>query len=297
MVLEHALPSKKIERAPFLIAVLAFGFVVFAVMITLFSYSYIGSLYPSASGLFTIMLVVMPAIPFFLHEMIREEREEEIVKKFIKSIPKKQFEKGKRVGFFDVYGNIIELYAYFFIGVTLGFAFFSSILSEEVSRKIFSDLWTFVPKLIFEAFSYSNFQTFQSYFMHNLEVLFLMLLFSLIYSIGSIFILVLNAAVTGIFLEQFIRMEMTNSLAYGIFAYPIAFIVGFVKGILLILPHGIFEFSAFFIGSIAGGILSIAIERRAYKRREFKDILMDVVKLVAIAVILLAIGAAIEASY
>jgi uncharacterized membrane protein SpoIIM required for sporulation len=297
MVLEHALPSKKIERAPFLVAVLAFAFVGFAVMITLVSYSYLGELYPSASGLFIIMLVVMPSIPFFLHEMIREEREEEILKKFVKSIPKKQFEKGKNIGFLDVYGNVIELYAFFFIGTILGFAFFSSVLSEEVSVKMFADLRGFLPPMIGEFLSKGELIKFQNYFFHNLEVLFLMMLFSLLYSIGSIFILVLNAAVIGILLERFIRVAFTRFATYGIFAYPVAFIVGSLEGLLGLLPHGIFEFSAFFVGSIAGGMLSIAIERRAYRKKEFGAILFDVVKLIVIAVVLLAIGALIESSY
>lgn len=297
MVLEHALPSKKIERAPFLVAVLAFAFVGFAVMVTLFSYSYLGELYPSASGLFIIMLVVMPSIPFFLHEMIREEREEEILKKSVKSIPRKQFEKAKKVGFLDVYWNVIELYAFFFIGTILGFAFFSSILSEEVSSKMFMDLRGFLPPSVGGFLSRGELMKFQNYFFHNIEVLFLMLLFSLLYSIGSIFILVLNAGVIGILLERFIRVEFTKSAAYGVFAYPVAFIVGSLEGLLVLLPHSMFEFSAYFVGSIAGGLLSIAIERRAYRKKEFGAMLFDVVKLLAIAVVLLAIGAAIESSY
>lgn len=51
-----------------------------------------------------------------------------------------------------------------------------------------------------------------------------------------------------------------------------------------------------FLASVAGGLFSVAIERKAYKRMPvFRRILLDVVKLLVLATLLLAAGAFIEA--
>jgi uncharacterized membrane protein SpoIIM required for sporulation len=280
LVLEHLFSTKRIEHDPWLVAWLAFMFVAIAVSITYY-------FYPSESGLFIITLVVMPAIPFFLHEIICQEKRQEM-----------RCEHGF-FRIFSCYGRLIKFYGYFFIGTVLGFAFCSSLLPTEVSETMFS-----VQKREVELFSSmtsgqaTSFQgTFGDIFFHNLQVLFLMLLFSFIYSIGSIFLLVWNASLVGIFLEQYIHSSIPIYAKFGVLGFPSAFLVGSFSGLLRLLPHGIFEISAFFVASIAGGILSIAIERRMLRKGSLGRIVSDVAKLVVLSVLLLALGAYVESSY
>ncbi|MFH1448042.1 MAG: stage II sporulation protein M [Candidatus Micrarchaeota archaeon] len=284
MVLEHLFSSKRIEHSPWLVALMAFMFVTIAVsLINLFIYSPDPNQNTTTNGLFIITLVVMPAIPFFLHEIILEERKQEC---------------RTRGNILECYNRLIKFYGYFFIGTVLGFAFCAALLPEDVSDRMFS-----VQKDEINLFTSINPQItllgggFDSIFFHNLEVLFLMLMFSFIYSIGSIFLLVWNASLVGLFLEQYIRSSIVSYSQYGILGFPTAFIVGSLNGLLRLLPHGIFEISAFFIASIAGGILSISIERRMYRPSNFRNIFLDATKLLVLSITLLAIGAFIESSY
>ncbi len=276
--MEHLFSTKRIEHDPWLVAWMAFMFVAIAVSIT----SYI---YPVESGLFIITLVVMPAIPFFLHEIILEEKKQECRTKG---------------NILTCYNRLIKFYGYFFIGTVLGFAFCSALLPEDVSDKMFAvqkDEISLFSSAITSGQAISFQGDFIGLFIHNLQVLALMLIFSFVYSIGSIFLLVWNASLVGVFLEQFIRTSLPYYSQYGFLAFPTAFIVGSLSGLLRLLPHGIFEISAFFIASIAGGIVSISVERRMFKKSNLKNILFDAVKLLVISIILLAIGAVIEASY
>lgn len=280
MVLEHLISTKRLERTPALTFILSFIFVSVAVLITYY-------FYPKGSSMFIIELVVMPAIPFFLRFIVHEEKEHEI-------------EAHHKHNLWRIYKPVIELYGIFFIGIALSFAFWAAALPQDVSAKMFADQRAELGLLTgagSSQFTYNKFAEFGMIFSHNLGVLSLMLIFSFLYSIGAIFLLVWNASLLGIFLESFIRELLPFFANLGAGAFPAAFSLGCVKGLLMILPHGIFEIPAFFIASLAGGILSVALEHRMYRKRELVDMMADVGKLVILSVVLLAVAAFVESIY
>ena len=67
---------------------------------------------------------------------------------------------------------------------------------------------------------------------------------------------------------------------------PISFLSFFI--------HGIFEILGYFVGAIAGGILSVSIIRKHYNQPKFKNLLWDVFLLTALAFILIVVGAVVE---
>jgi len=281
MVLEHIISTQRLERSPYLILFISFIFVSFAVFLTHY-------FYPNDHGMVVILLTILPAIPFFLNFIRTEEQRHEI-------------ESGKRHSILHIYKPLISLYTFFFIGTALSFAFWASILPIGLSDSMFSDIkaeFAIVQgALITPAMTYTG-SPFEFILSRNLLVLALMILFSFIYSIGSIFLLTWNAALLGIFIEQSVRGQLLMLLQqFGIFAYPIAFVIGSVEGLISVLPHGVFELSAFFIASLAGGIMSVALERGTYRRHCFWCIIQDAMRLFLLALILLVIGAAVESLY
>ena len=72
--------------------------------------------------------------------------------------------------------------------------------------------------------------------------------------------------------------------------------IGIFVGFLSLAPHGIPEAMGYFIGAIAGGIISVAVSKRITMKGELKTIFKDAAILIAIALILLFIGSWIEAS-
>ncbi|VVC03358.1 Stage II sporulation protein M [Candidatus Burarchaeum australiense] len=283
MVLEHIISTQRLERNPYLILFISFVFVSFAVVLTHY-------FYPTDHGVVIILLTIMPAIPFFLNFIRTEEQRHEIAS-------------GSRHSILHIYKPLISLYTFFFIGTALSFAIWASILPVGLSDSMFSDIKAELSLVRgaltapTAAMQYVS-SPFEFILSRNLLVLALMIIFSFIYSIGSIFLLTWNAAVLGMFIEQSVRGELAMlSAQYGILTYPVAFVTGAVAALLSILPHGIFEVSAFFIASLAGGILSVALERHTYRRRAFWCIIQDACKLFTLSLLLLIIGAFIEGLY
>jgi uncharacterized membrane protein SpoIIM required for sporulation len=91
-------------------------------------------------------------------------------------------------------------------------------------------------------------------------VLGLSFVFSLIFGAGAIYIIAWNATILGVLIAKIaetpaaygsITVVQGNGFANLMAALPFT--------LLRILPHGIFEFGGYFLGAIAGGILSVAI--------------------------------------
>ncbi|MFH1249036.1 MAG: stage II sporulation protein M [archaeon] len=113
---------------------------------------------------------------------------------------------------------------------------------------------------------------------NNLYVLVFTLIFSLTFGAGAIFILAWNASVI--------------AAAIGIFTE--ASLHHFHMGIMRYFIHGIPEISAYFVGALAGGIISVSIIRHDFKDDKFWKVLQDSVDLIIVAIIILVISAFIE---
>ncbi|MFH0836444.1 MAG: stage II sporulation protein M [Candidatus Micrarchaeota archaeon] len=225
-----------------------------------------------------IIFAMIPAIPLMLSLLLREEREDE------KCRSKTLREAIKLEGsLFSRHARIIKVFSFFFLGAVIAYTFWFVALPPDLSASMFTDqiAETKVIQGMASAWFF-NTQTASFLFAHNIQVLALMFLFCLFYGVGSLYLLLWNASILGVVLGQKI-------IAQG----P----VGFITGFLGLLPHGSFEIAAYFIASIAGGIMSMALMRSKCKRAALKQVAVDVVTLAAIAVILIAIGSVLESAY
>jgi len=118
--------------------------------------------------------------------------------------------------------------------------------------------------------------------LNNLKVLAVAVLLSILYGAGSAFIFAWNASVVAVAIGTVIK----HIGAAGMPIYFLAF--------LKYLIHGIPEITAYFIGGLAGGILSYAIVRHRYRTKGFKKIILDSLDLIIAAVILLVLAAILE---
>ncbi len=106
--------------------------------------------------------------------------------------------------------------------------------------------------------------------------------FCLLYGIGSIYLLLWNASVIGVVLGSKI-------LESGI--------VGGIIGFMGLVPHGSLELAGYFVGSLSGGIISVALMRGKHKKGGFKQALLDAGLLALAAILLIGFGALLEGSY
>ncbi len=115
-------------------------------------------------------------------------------------------------------------------------------------------------------------------FTNNIYVLMFTLIFSLIFGAGAIFILAWNASVIAAAVGIFSKSSLA-SLPLGIMRYMI---------------HGMPEIAAYFIGAMAGGIISVSIIRHDMRSEKFWSVLQDSLNLIILAVIVLFVAALIE---
>ncbi|MFZ5955027.1 MAG: stage II sporulation protein M [Nanoarchaeota archaeon] len=113
---------------------------------------------------------------------------------------------------------------------------------------------------------------------NNIHVLIFTIIFSLAFGAGAIFILAWNASViaaaVGIFSDgNFLKMPV------GIFRYMI---------------HGFPEIASYFLGALAGGIISVAIIRKDLKGERLWKILEDSLLLIILSIVILVIAGFIE---
>ncbi|MCK5449815.1 stage II sporulation protein M [Candidatus Pacearchaeota archaeon] len=119
---------------------------------------------------------------------------------------------------------------------------------------------------------------FSAIFSNNIYVLIFTILFSLVFGAGAIFILVWNASVIGAAIGIFAKGSLTN----------------LPSGLLRYMVHGIPEISAYFVGALAGGIVSVAVIRKDLQGEETWKILQDSLLLVIIAIMILVVAGLME---
>ena len=117
-------------------------------------------------------------------------------------------------------------------------------------------------------------------FKNNSVVLGLAIIFSFIYGAGAVFLLGWNASVIGTFIgvevvEKHLIAGISRAAGY--------------------LPHGIWEIGGYFVGSIAGGIITASLATRKYSEKQFETIAKDALLLILVAYFALLIGSLIEA--
>ncbi len=115
-------------------------------------------------------------------------------------------------------------------------------------------------------------------FTNNLYVLIFTILFSLAFGAGAMFVLVWNASVI--------------AAAIGIFAKKS--LTGLPSGFARYMIHGVPEIVAYFIGALAGGIISVAVIRKDLRGNGKWRILQDALLMIIIAVVILIIAALME---
>ncbi|MBU0662525.1 MAG: stage II sporulation protein M [Candidatus Diapherotrites archaeon] len=250
-------------------------------------------IFPQYTGVLAIAFVTIGATPI-IHKIILLETEVE------------SCTPGWAIGFLARHFCIVKVYAWLTIGLIASFSFWYAVLPIAVpahcpnggiecmvpvrgtvfleQEKTFSAITGQATGGIGMA-ECKNPETrdfgkcFTLIFENNAIVLGLAILFSFIYGAGAIFLIGWNASVIGVFIGK----EVLD----------VHILAGIMRGIGY-LPHGIFELGGYFVGAIAGGIISVAATRGGFTSAGFRRIAKDTLFLLLIAYGLLLIGAAVE---
>jgi len=281
MVLESMLTGGEAMRHPFfmlLASVLICSVSLWAAFLS----------FQKSASILAVALITIALIPLFHRIFVSEEEKEAERPGFAASFIARHF-------------NVVKVYAFFFIGLILAYAFWYSVVSPEVRVVMFSEQEAALSGIedlrqtLTGKFSAGEMSCgpnplcwFSVIFVNNaLFVLVPMLFFSFVYGAGAVFLIGWNASVLGVLIgKDIVHYAATHG---GLAALWIG-----ARRMLGLLPHGSLEALGYFVGAIAGGIIGAAISKKRHLRGETWIITKDVIAMVLYAFGLLLAGAIIE---
>jgi len=272
-MIETVVNPERIDDEPWRALFTSALFTIIAVLVAL----NLGTSSPEYGGMgfLIVALITIPAASQFYKIFLIEERK-------IKG------------NFFSRHKKMIAIFTFFFLGVVFMSSFSYILLGPEKGSQMFSDqTHDLTSRNIITASATATTNMFWTILYNNIRVLGLTVLFSFLFGSGAIYLITWNATVLGVLIAKIAELPASfgspiifnNILLDYMIALPIT--------LIRILPHGIFEFGAYFFGAIAGGIFSVAIIREKLWSAK-KLVLKDCAVYFIISIALVIVGAVVE---
>lgn len=269
---------KRAERKPFELFFVGLFYASVSLLLVSFVFGK-DSVLKEGSGLLVVLFTVICCMPFMYYIIKLEEGKDIQIS-----------DSGKLI---KEHSKAIKSLMWMFLGFLVAFSFWYIVLPDVASQNFNFQIKTFcainsptnyntcleqhgVSQITGSATSSAD--AIISIFANNIYVLIFTILFSLVFGAGAIFILVWNASVIAAAIGIFSKESLVN-LPLGLFRYMI---------------HGVPEIGAYFVGALAGGIVSVAVIRKDLRGEGTWRILQDSLILVIIAVGILFVAALME---
>ena len=173
------------------------------------------------------------------------------------------------------HGKIMEVYFFLFFGMTIAFALFNGLLPPEISSSIFREQLS-----KFSAGSFTmQYQLFFEIILNNLGLVLFFFILSLFYGSGSMFLLAWNSSLLGVMWGNILKVSLSLMSP-----------VTFVTNVFFIFPFLLPEVEAYFLASVAGGIVSINLENKKKLETAMNDSLIFLI----LSIFLIIVAGAIE---
>ncbi len=259
MVLESIFTAKEVERNPWDMFWLGI-FITFASIIVTYN------IFAGARGIVLVTMITIGILPVIAKLLRKEEERDE---KSLKSLYKQSF--------YQRHKALIEDFFAFFIGVSIATSLAFVFLPEAVTTSLLREQILELQAIRGAATTPGMFDVIV---LNNLRIMLFCFILSFFYATGAMIILIWNATILGLVVGQMAKQSV------GLVGIPII-MLGF-------MPHGVFEFLAYFAAAIAGGILSIAVSRHKIGTPQFNFVFRDALLLMLLAVVVVFIGGVIE---
>ena len=271
MVLENLIGVQSAERKPWNLLFLGFLYASVAIILSLI-------IFKSEASMVMVFLTVLASVPL-IHSTIRFEEEKEGMKERL---------------LIKEHGKALSAFVFLFLGFLIAFMLFYVFMPNEMVHSVFDTQIKTIEainsqatsaQLVGGTASQSNF--FFKILSNNLKVLFFCIFFSFFYGAGAIFILTWNASVISAAIGHAIRSNIDT-------VFGVSYVAVFSFGIMRYMTHGIFEIIAYFIGGLAGGIISVAVIRHEIHTSKFRNVIKDSFDLIFLSLIILIIAGLVE---
>ena len=277
VMIEMLMKPKRAERHPWEMFFIGMFYASVSLLLVMFVFGK-DSILKEGSGLLIVTFTVICCLPFMYYIIKLEEGKDVEIN-----------DSGRLI---KEHSKAIHALMWLFLGFVVAFAFWYIVMPQTTGQIFNAQIETFCAINSTSHYSYcleehgvstitgavSGTAAVLSIFANNIYVLIFTILFSLAFGAGAIFILVWNASVI--------------AAAIGIFAK--GELAGFGLGLLRYMIHGIPEISAYFVGALAGGIVSVAVIRKDLHGEGAWRILQDTLLMIIIAIVILVAAALIE---
>ncbi len=285
MVLQNLVGAKRIKKIPSKSFILGFIYAAIAIILAYF-------IFPEDPSISIIFLTTLAALPLLIDVLTLEEEEgKELIKKT------------KKRPLIKEHMDVFMIFTWMFFGFMLCYLAVYVAFPFEFSNLLFSKQIETIASIVGSGFfNGSNLSgavissegALRIIMINNFKVLLFCVLFSFLYGAGAIFVLAWNASILAVAMGNFIKREIAYFVEIAGFTGIQAYFYAGTFGIARYMIHGLPEIAAYFLGAIAGGIISAAVIKTDHKSPMFYDVLLDSLDLIAVASLLIIVAALIE---
>jgi uncharacterized membrane protein SpoIIM required for sporulation len=287
MVLESLISPDNAENKPALLIFLGFMYTSLAMFLAYM-------IFKQYSSLFMVFLATIASVPL-MYKLMKMEEEKDLTDT-------------SEVILLKEHWKALSAFMYLFLGATLAFVFWYVVLPSETVSVLFESQTSTIISINGRTTAITqnevtgnvitggatSFNVFSKIFFNNVKVLLFCVLFSFLYGAGAIFILLWNASVIGTAIGNFIRSNIaamvTQAGGASIGGYFSIVSIGLFKYVI----HGFPEILGYFVGALAGGIISIAVINHDVASRKFEHVLLDAADLMMLALVITFVAALLE---
>ncbi|MEM2874362.1 MAG: stage II sporulation protein M, partial [Candidatus Nanoarchaeia archaeon] len=277
MVLEELIPVQTAERKPIYVLPIAFVYTSLALFFALW-------MFPSHAALVAVVLVTLLTMPLFWRVVGFEKKKQESTSSYLKNIifALKDYTKDR--------DKLLMFFIWLFVGLSIATAFWFVFLPSDMLKDLFYIQLNTIKEI---NLALSGGAISQDFFLailtNNVKVLALTILFSFVFGAGAMFILAWNASVIGVAVGDTVRTSLAVTKTTGVVT-AVNYTGAISTGLFRYFLHGVPEILAYFLGALAGAMLSIAVIKHEVGSEHFKKTIQDISGLIllALGLILLA---------
>ena len=276
-MIELIMKPKRAERRPWEMFFIGLFWAIASLLLVTFVFGQ-DSILKEGSGLLVVVFTVICCLPF-MYYIIKLEEGKDI-----------QIDDSGRL--IKEHSKALHALMWMFLGFVVAFSFWYIVFPDTAAQNFNFQIKTFCAINSPSHYTYcieqygiptatgavAGTDKVLSIFANNIYVLIFTILFSLAFGAGAMFILVWNASVIAAAIGIFSKGSLAN-LPMSLFRYMI---------------HGIPEIGAYFVGALAGGIISVAVIRKDLRGEGVWKILQDSLLMIIIAIVILVVAALME---
>lgn len=281
MVLESLTTPQKAEKSPWDLIFIGAMYSAIAVFLSIW-------VFKEEASIVMVLLTVIASLPLIFNTITFEEEKGSV-------LPNER-------ALLREHSKALTFFTLMFVGFVFAFSLAYIFLPEALATQVFDSQLNTIKNINtrtadngrLDGASVGGMILFLQILSNNLKVLLFCLFFSFFYGAGAIFILTWNASVISAAIGTYFRDHIGAYASSLGFSSVASYFGVYSLSLLRYFIHGIPEILGYYIGGLAGGIISVAVIRHDFGTPLFNKIMVDSLYLIILAIAVLVGASFIE---